>query len=215
MHIFQLPNLFEKVMQIPKKSPKRNPAHVERVNRKKARRVTQSLLQNGANRYLSGETGEYLAPTLTPKKAARKAGFRGERPRCGLCGKTGKLTKTDCCGQWICDDEDQYVLFSYDTNSCHRNHDRYTLCAHHHEEGHAGAWQDCPECREDFETEMYVWYGTNEYNFEKLANPPAYEPTTCAKCGKVIHLGEGGYSICGNDYFCIRCGGFAQVLRGK
>jgi len=44
---------------------------------------------------------------------------RGERksahPRCcGLCGATNNLTKTDCCGQWICDDEDQYELFSYE-----------------------------------------------------------------------------------------------------
>ena len=34
------------------------------------------------------------------------------------CGATDNLTKTECCGQWICDDEDQYVLFSYAHNSC-------------------------------------------------------------------------------------------------
>ncbi len=39
-------------------------------------------------------------------------------PRCGLCGKTKKLTKTECCDQWICDDEDKYVIFSYARNSC-------------------------------------------------------------------------------------------------
>jgi hypothetical protein len=27
---------------------------------------------------------------------------------------------------------------------------------------------------------VYLWYGTNEYNFEKLPNPPAYEPTKCS-----------------------------------
>jgi len=26
-------------------------------------------------------------------------------------------------------------------------------------------------CEGNFGTEMYVWYGTNEYNFEKLVNP--------------------------------------------
>ncbi len=52
---------------------------------------------------------------------------------------------------------------------------------------------------------MYVWYGTNEFNFEKLPNPPEYEPTHCADCGKVIRLGEGGYSTCGDDYWCDRC----------
>ncbi|MEA2054227.1 MAG: hypothetical protein U9O96_03795 [Candidatus Thermoplasmatota archaeon] len=138
----------------------------------------------------------------------RKTKSSKSRPRCGLCGKTGKLTKTECCDQWICDDADQYVLFSYARNSCYRNHDRYTLCSYHYHEGHPGDWKDCPKCREDFETEMYVWYGTNEYNFEKLENPPDYEPTRCSKCGKIIKLGEDGYTQKGNEYFCIKCGGF-------
>jgi len=113
-------------------------------------------------------------------------------PRCGLCGKTKNLTKTECCGTWICDDEHKYVMFSYARNSCIRNHRRYTLCGYHHTEGHPGDWTDCPKCRESFETEMYVWYGTNEYNFKKLPNPPAYEPTHCADCGRVIRLGRMG-----------------------
>ncbi len=36
--------------------------------------------------------------------------------------------------------------------------------------------------------------GTNEYNFEKLPNPPAFKPIKCAKCGRIIHLGEDGYT---------------------
>jgi len=128
-----------------------------------------------------------------------------EIPKCGLCGKTKNLTKTECCGQWICDDEHKYKLFSYARNSCSRNHRRYTLCSHHYEEEHSGVWQTCQKCREDFETEMYVYYGTNEYNFEKLENPPKYKPTRCAKCKKVISLGEDGYSIKGGQYFCMEC----------
>jgi hypothetical protein len=128
-----------------------------------------------------------------------------EKPRCGLCGKTKNLTKTKCCGQWICDDEDQYVLFSYARNSCNRNHDRYTLCSYHHNEGHTGDWKTCQKCREDFESEIYVYYGTNEYNFEKLENPPDYEPTRCAKCNQVIVLSEGGYSMRGGEYYCANC----------
>jgi len=54
-------------------------------------------------------------------------------------------------------------------------------------------------------TEMYVWYGTNEYNFEKLENPPAYEPTHCAACGKVISLGEDGYTQLGDKFWCDDC----------
>jgi hypothetical protein len=52
---------------------------------------------------------------------------------------------------------------------------------------------------------MYVWYGTNEYNFEKLENPPDYEPTRCAGCGRVIKLADGGYSQNAKGYFCHRC----------
>jgi hypothetical protein len=122
-----------------------------------------------------------------------------------LCGSTENLTRTECCGNWICDDEDQYVMFSYAHNSCHRNHDRYTLCGFHHAQEHDGKWQDCPQCREEFETEMYVYKGTNEYNFEKLPNPPDYEPTRCSKCGSVIELAAGGYSYGSGGYTCVNC----------
>ncbi len=148
---------------------------------------------------------------MTRKKVKRKrkpASKRREsrnRPRCGLCGKTTRLTKTECCDQWICDDEDEYVLFSYARNSCHRNHSRYTLCGSHYEEGHPGDWKDCPRCKEHIETEMYVYYGTNEYNFERLENPPDYEPTTCSKCEAVIILSEGGFSISRGEYRCGQC----------
>jgi hypothetical protein len=46
------------------------------------------------------------------------------KSRCGLCGKPKNLAQTECCGQWICNDEHKYVLFSYARNSCARNHDR-------------------------------------------------------------------------------------------
>lgn len=128
-----------------------------------------------------------------------------DKPSCGLCGKKTKLTKTDCCGNWICDDADKYVMFSYARNSCYRNHDRYTLCSYHHHEGHKGHWKDCEECKQSFQTEIYVGYGTNEYNFEVLENPPAYEPTTCTRCGKVINLNMDGYSTSRDGYSCEPC----------
>lgn len=141
---------------------------------------------------------------------------QSEQPRCGLCGKTRNLIRTECCGQWICDDEHEYVMFSYARNSCHRNHARYTLCAHHYNEQHAGDWRTCQECRESFETEMYVWYGTNEYNFEKLENPPAYEPTRCASCGRVIRLAEDGHMLApGEGYFCMDCANLPESLKPK
>jgi hypothetical protein len=160
---------------------------------------------------------------MVQKKAAGKRrtvarAAEGQKRRsvnCGLCGQSTKeLTRTECCGEWICDDESEYVMFSYAHNSCHRNHSRYTLCASHYNEGHEGAWQECQECREGFETEMSVWYGTNEYNFVKLENPPTYKPTKCAKCKRVIKLAEDGYSMKGGKYYCDRCTGFdlSQLL---
>ena len=127
------------------------------------------------------------------------------KPQCGLCGKKTKLIQTPCCGQWICNDQQNYVLFSYAHNSCQRNHDRFTLCSSHYHEKHKGDWKTCAKCKKNFETEMYVWYGTNEYNFEKLENPPNYELTKCAQCGKVIALGTDGYSMNGGKYFCWNC----------
>lgn len=156
-----------------------------------------------------------------PKKTTRRAqrttrASDWEQPRCGLCGKTKNLTRTECCGNWICDDEYKYVLFSFARNSCHRNHSRYTLCAYHFYEGHLGDWQTCPQCRESFETEMYVWYGTNEYNFVKLENPPSYEPTRCASCGRVIRLGEDGYTITPDSkYFCLECADLPADLKPR
>lgn len=128
------------------------------------------------------------------------------KPRCGLCGKTTKLVKTDCCGQWICDDGGSYVLFSYARNSCSRNHDRYTLCSFHHQNGHKGHWKDCKLCRKSFGTEIYVWFGTNEHNFETLENPPAFAPTLCDGCGVRINLGTDGYSIGPKGTLCECCG---------
>ncbi len=139
------------------------------------------------------------------KKIRKQKVKTKQKPRCGLCGKTGKLTKTPCCDQWICDDADKYVMFSYARNSCFRNHDRYTLCGYHHTEEHDGHWKNCPQCRKAIETEMYVYFGTNEYNFERLEDPPEYEPTRCAKCNAIIVLSEEGYSTKGEAYYCQKC----------
>jgi hypothetical protein len=151
--------------------------------------------------------GSTATRSRPPKKAAtpaRKVAAK-EKPRCGLCGKRGKLTKTECCGQWICDDEDNYVLFSYARNSCSRNHRRFTLCGYHFMEQHKGNWQNCKKCRKEIGTEMYVYYGTNEYNFVKLVDPPTYEPTRCTGCKKIIRLAEDGYSVSSEGTYCMDC----------
>ena len=159
--------------------------------RKKADRMTKEKKQAARSKVR-------VAGRETRSKSA-------DQPCCGLCGATGNLTKTECCNQWICDDEDQYRLFSFARNSCSRNHRRYTLCGHHFDEHHPGHWQDCPKCRAGTEPEMYAYYGTNEYNFEVLESPPSYEPTHCSSCGRTIVLADGGYSYSGDGYLCGTC----------
>lgn len=144
-----------------------------------------------------------VSKPATPPKA--KSSAEKPVPCCGLCGNTKKLKRTECCGNWVCDDEHKYVLFSYSQNSCSRNHRRYTLCSFHFNEGHDGDWNDCEKCREPFDTEMYVHMGTNEYNFEILTDPPTFEPTTCIDCGTVIDMGAGGFSMSSDGYRCGRC----------
>jgi hypothetical protein len=52
---------------------------------------------------------------------------------------------------------------------------------------------------------MYVEYATNEYNFEKLENPPAFEPTHCTSCHRVIMLADGRYTQTREGYFFSKC----------
>jgi hypothetical protein len=177
-----------------------------------------------SNRRASGHFGKtwrgiMAKRTLNELKTLNKGQIpkakNGNVPQCGLCGNTKNLTKTECCDNWICDDEDQYQLFSFAQNSCSRNHRRYTLCAGHYTEEHSGRWQDCQVCREMFETEMYVYYGTNEFNFEKLPNPPKYEPARCTDCKRVIRLGYEGYSSGQEGYLCEKCTNkkFGDILK--
>ena len=181
-----------------------------RARRPSRRRGSGRLPVESAGR--SGSEVKVGRPLRVEKKTLQRVraaapGQPLERERCGLCRKrTKRLTQTECCGRPICDDEGEYVLFSYARNSCSRNHRRLTLCGFHHMESHSGEWKNCDACRNEIsELEMYVYFGTNEYNFEKLLNPPAYEPTRCRGCGRVIVLGEEGYSHGPNGYRCEDC----------
>lgn len=131
-----------------------------------------------------------------------------KKEKCGICGSTTKkLTKTACCSNWICDDYGDYQMLSYARNSCARNHDRYTMCAAHYHEKHKGAdWRECSECRDHCETEMYVYFSTNEFNFVKLAKPPKFKPTHCNGCNRIIRLSKESYIQSGGGYYCVECG---------
>jgi hypothetical protein len=155
-----------------------------------------------------------VAPAETPANTTLAVSLKAEKAHCGLCGKARNLTKTECCGNWICDDQHKYQLFTFARNSCSRNHDRYTLCGHHYSEDHTGDWKTCQKCREDFEPEMHVYFGTNEYNFEKLSNPPKFEPTHCSKCKRIISLSQDGYMLePGGKYVCMECSDLPEHLR--
>jgi hypothetical protein len=52
---------------------------------------------------------------------------------------------------------------------------------------------------------MFAWYGTNEYNFEKLEHPPEFAPTHCSGCGRVISLANDAYMAADNKYWCEIC----------
>lgn len=127
---------------------------------------------------------------VTKTSAPRRIRRTGAVGVCGLCGKSGSLARTECCGNLICDDERAYLR-----NGCRTRHDRFTLCGFHASEAHAGAWQTCWKCRDEFETEIFVWYGTNQWNFVKLENLPSFKPTLCSTCGQRIRLGTDEHTI--------------------
>jgi hypothetical protein len=139
-------------------------------------------------------------------KASAEGGAEvGSLERCELCGKPAqRIGLTECCGRRVCYKLKYGVFVS--KQSCLERHARLTLCAAHHAEGHAGEWRTCVKCRESFETEMYVYYGTNKYNFEKLQDPPAYELTLCVGCGRVIVLSKDAYTLePSGSYRCGDC----------
>lgn len=86
---------------------------------------------------------------------------------CGICGETRKLKKSDCCDNWICNDEPKYK------DSCSRAHRRESICGYHHSESHSGKWQDCEECKEEGVEDNYP---IKESYYEK---PP---PKVSKKC---------------------------------
>ncbi len=165
----------------------------------------------GQERHAEGTAG---SPSLSPRAMTSRSSEQPQdgKRRCGLCGKTGRLIRTECCNQLICADEDQYVMFSYEHNSCSRNHQRYTLCGYHFNEAHFGDWRDCSECQKDFEGEIYAYYGTNEYNFVKLESVPDYEPTSCTGCNRIVSLVNDGHVMKSGVVYCMKCAEVSGLL---
>jgi hypothetical protein len=76
--------------------------------------------------------------------------------------------QTECCSNWICNDQHMYKVNSFIKNSCARNHDRYTLCGSHYQNEHKGDWKKCKKCQAEYNKVIYDDLATNKHNFEKL-----------------------------------------------
>ena len=110
---------------------------------------------------------------------------KSEKPRAASCSKTGKLRKTQCCGNWVCDDHDKYVPFSYAQKQLQPgimttipSAGIITM------KGMEATGKTARNAATYFETEMYVWYGTNDYNFEKLETRPSSNRLTALSVGR-------------------------------
>lgn len=89
---------------------------------------------------------------------------------CRWCGRTKiPLVKTKCCEQWICCDTK--ALSFRGGGSCQFEHERYSLCHFHFNEGHSGQWQECQQCRNDFK-ESYDDYAKDRNNFPRFLKAP-------------------------------------------
>lgn len=128
-----------------------------------------------------------------------------KQKKCTLCNRSQYILKTQCCKNWICDDYEDYKTFSLKKKSCLVNHYRFTICGYHYNNSHSGHWQVCDKCQKSLETEIYVWYGTNQFNFEKLKIIPAYTSKKCIKCQRIIHLAVEPYTVLEGKYTCFHC----------
>lgn len=115
---------------------------------------------------------------------------------CGLCGQTGPLKKTECCGRSICATTETDPKHKTILDVCSRNHSKYTLCGKHHELGHDKQcdWRECSQCKAHLVfLEGFVGYGTNRYNFstDHWKNAPRFEIKHCDQCGELLKFNLG------------------------
>lgn len=157
----------------------------------------------------SAECSKSLIPKLSDfslsKSDPQNKPNSAKQKKCELCGRAQNLLKTRCCKSWVCDDYEDYKTFPLKKKSCLINHGRFTICGYHYYNSHQGHWQVCETCKKCLETEIYVWYGTNQFNFEKLKNIPVYTSKACFKCKRVIHLAVEPYTVLNEKYTCFHC----------
>lgn len=149
----------------------------------------------------------------TGTTAAAAAQPRRVRAMCGLCGgRKPPFLITECCSRVVCCDHDNYVLMTYERNSCARNHSRYSMCSTHHNERHSGSWKTCQRCRGNYDPYDYYTYGTNSPDVPSRSNfpddvldePPPPLPC-CAQCGRSVDTATEGHSFGAEGLTCMRC----------
>ena len=74
--------------------------------------------------------------------------IKGEH--CRFCGDARvPLVKTPCCEKWICCDTDPISIRG--GGYCQDEHERYSPCYFHYNEGHTGPQADCEQCRKELD----------------------------------------------------------------
>ena len=133
---------------------------------------------------------------------------------CGICGTKENLERTECCGNWICNTEADYQMFSYSRKHCIRSHRKYTMCGTHCSESHEGDWRTCEACA-TFAFEgagVRSWYTTNGYNFTPglfaAYSTGSSITDQCSRCQGRIATGFEGYSSSGQGLCCESCQSF-------
>lgn len=123
---------------------------------------------------------------------------------CGLCYSTrGPFVKTECCGNWVCDTEDNYEMGTYEREGqCVRNHRYGSICAFHHQEDHHGDWKECQKCVECFHPfdyavkalPMHLAGTQRRYNFDNNVrfdlDVTTIDFPTCHRCNEPVDTTE-------------------------
>ncbi len=72
------------------------------------------------------------------------------------------LVKTRCCQKWVCCDT---AFLSYQGGGrCQFEHEHYSICHFHTNDGHKGKWFHCDECRDFFGEEQFKREAENPIN---------------------------------------------------
>jgi len=136
---------------------------------------------------------------------------------CKLCSKGWnevRLRRTSCCKQVVCDNEDEYQMFSYSRKFCNRSHNRYTLCGYHGHDQECKKnkdWRLCAECvKSDIPASVAdkLWRGLNSYNIYPMLSQDVPKHSlceTCCKCHKKFISGAEGCSHSREGISCLRC----------